>query len=118
MIYHTRREYINHYTIRPGLEPIIYHTRRGFKTWVCGVMVSVLLSSVIDHGFKTWSCFVMVSVLPSCVIDQGFKTWSCGVMVSVLPSSVHEGCTLNTTRLGLEPMIYHTRREYINHYTT
>ena len=30
-------------------------------------MVSVLPSSVIDHGFKTWSCGVMVSVLPSSV---------------------------------------------------
>ena len=40
--------------------------------------------------FKTWLCGVMVSVLPSCVIDHGFKTWSYGVMLSVLPSSVQD----------------------------
>ena len=49
---------------------------RVFKTWSCGVMVSVLPSSVIDHGFKTWSCGVMVSVLPSSVVDHGFNVWS------------------------------------------
>ena len=58
---------------------------RVFKTWSCGVMVSVLPSSVIDHGFNTWSYGVMLSV-----IDHGFKTWSCGVMLSVLPSSVQD----------------------------
>ena len=63
----------------------------GFKTWSCGVMLSVLPSSVQDlvvwcNG--TWSYGVMLSVLPSSVIDHWFKTWSCGVMVSVLPSSV------------------------------
>ena len=56
-----------------------------FKTWSCGVMLSVLPSCVIDHVFKTWLCGVMVSVLPSSLIDHVFKTWSCGVMVSVLP---------------------------------
>jgi hypothetical protein len=71
VIYHTRREHTNHYTTRPGLEPLIYHTRRE-------QMVSVLPSFVIDHVFKTWSCGVMVSVLPSCVLDHVFKTWSCG----------------------------------------
>ena len=50
----------------------------------------MLPSCVIDHGFKTWSCGVMVSVLPSCVVDHGFKTWSYGVMVSVLPSGVQD----------------------------
>ena len=56
---------------------------RVFKTWSCGVMVSVLPSSVIDHGFKIWSCGVMVSVLPSSVIDHWFNTWSYGVMLCV-----------------------------------
>ena len=40
---------------------------------------------MIDHVFKTWLCGVMVSVLPSSVIDHVIKTWLCGVMVSVLP---------------------------------
>jgi hypothetical protein len=74
VIYHTRREHTNHYTTR--VIDLV------FKTWSCGVMVSVLPSCVIDHVFKTWSCDVMVNVLPSCVIDHVFKTWSCGVMVS------------------------------------
>jgi hypothetical protein len=48
------------------------------KYHICGVMVSVLPSCVIDHVLKTWSCGVMHSVLPSCVIDHVLKTWSCG----------------------------------------
>jgi hypothetical protein len=44
-------------------------------------MVSVLVSSVVDHGFIGG---VMVSVLVSSVVDHGFIG---GVMVSVLVSS-------------------------------
>ena len=60
-----------------------------FKTWSCGVMVSVLPSSVIDHVFKTWSCGVMVSVHPSCTIDHVFKTWLCGVMLKCASFECH-----------------------------
>ena len=45
-------------------------------------VVSVLVSSVVDHGFIGG---VMVSVLVSSVVDHGFIG---GVMVSVLVSSV------------------------------
>jgi hypothetical protein len=56
-------------------------------------MVSVLDSSVIDHGLQK-NCIggVMVSVLNSSVIDHGLQ----------------KNCI----------MIYHTRVEYTNHYTT
>jgi hypothetical protein len=63
-------------------------------------MVSVLDSSVIDHGLQI-NCIgdVMVSVLDSSVIDHGLQI----------------NC-IDT--VFLSPMIYHTRVEYTNHYTT
>ena len=45
------------------------------KNGICGVMVSMLASSVVDCGFI---CGVMVSMLTSSVVDCGFI---CGVMV-------------------------------------
>jgi hypothetical protein len=50
--------------------------------FIGGVMVSILVSSVVDHGFIGG---VMVSVLVSSVVDHGFIG---GVMVSMLISSV------------------------------
>jgi hypothetical protein len=43
---------------------------RGF---IGGVMVSMLVSSVVDRGFIGG---VMVSMLVSSVVDRGFKPWS------------------------------------------
>jgi hypothetical protein len=77
-----------------------------------GVMVNVLSSSVVDRGG------VMVNVLSSSVVDRG------GVMVYVLSLSVVDHRWCNGQRSLLEwltitpPMIYHTRGEHVDHYTT
>ena len=39
--------------------------------YISGVIVSVLVSSVVDRGFEHWS-----SVLVSSVVDRGFEPWS------------------------------------------
>ena len=62
---------------------------------ISGVMVSVLVSSVVDRVFISG---VMVSVLVSSVVDRVFIS---GVMVSVLVSSVVEH--------GLEPQSGQTK---------
>ena len=61
---------------------------------ICGVMVSMLASSMVDRGFKpklNIICGVMVSMLASSMVDRGFKpklNLICGVMVSMLASSM------------------------------
>jgi hypothetical protein len=42
-----------------------------FLNYISGVLVSVLVSSVVDRGFEHWS-----SVLVSSVVDRGFEPWS------------------------------------------
>jgi hypothetical protein len=66
MIYQTRDEHANHYTL---VSSLIDH---GF---IGGVMISVLVSSLVDRGFIGG---VMVSVLASSLVDRGFIS---GVMV-------------------------------------
>jgi hypothetical protein len=81
---------------------MIYHTRGEHANHY----TSMLASSEVDRG-------ALVSMLACSVVGRGFIG---GVMVSMLASSVVDHWLCNLTIPP--PMIYHTRGEHANHYTT